>query len=82
ACRGTESTAPPSEAAAVITGSQAQTIALADLGLDAAQVQGLHAVYAFDNGIPYYHVRFACDGVQYDVTLHAESGEILSVARR
>ena len=39
---------------------------------------GLHTEFDVDDGIPEYEVEFFQDGWEYDYTIHADTGEVLS----
>lgn len=63
---------------AKLTGEDAAAIALAHAGFAAEHVQGLHTMYEIDDGVPEYEVDFRMDKAEYEYTIHAETGEILS----
>ena len=69
---------PTIEAARIITENEAQSIALKHAGFTADQVTGLRTVYEIDDRVPEYEVEFWVDRTEYDYTIHAETGEILS----
>ena len=64
--------------AAALTQTEAEEIALLQAGFKADQVTGLHTEYDVDDGIPEYEVEFFQDGWEYDYTIHADTGEVLS----
>lgn len=61
-----------------LTGGDAQTVALEHAELTADQVTGLRTEYDLDDGIPQYEVEFRYGDYEYDYTIHAETGKILS----
>lgn len=63
---------------ALVTLEQAQTIALADLGLDPQAVMNLVVTEDYDNGRAVYDVEFNHQGMEYSYTLDAQTGDILS----
>lgn len=63
---------------APLTELDAQQIALEHAGFTADQVTGLQVRYEIDDRIPEYEVEFRVDRMEYDYTIHAETGEILS----
>lgn len=65
-------------AAETLTQAQAEAIALEHAGFTADQVTGLRVNYEIDDGIPEYEVEFRVERMEYDYTIHAETGEILS----
>lgn len=75
---------PPKTASApaLLTDEEAAAIALEHAGVSADQVTGLRISYelgdGLDDGIPEYDVEFFFDRMEYDYTIHAETGEILS----
>ena len=71
---------PPKTASApaLLTDEEAAAIALEHAGVSADQVTGLRLSYELDDGIPEYDVEFIVDRVEYEYTIHAETGEILS----
>lgn len=71
---------PPKTASApaLLTDEEAAAIALEHAGVSADQVTGLRISYELDDGIPEYDVEFFFDRMEYDYTIHAETGEILS----
>ena len=74
-----ESVTPtPVETAALLTEEEAAAIALEHAGLTAEQVTGLLVRYELDDRVPEYEVDFRVDRMEYEYTIHAETGEILS----
>ena len=74
------STPDPAPATAVtvsLTKEDAEAIALEHAGLTADQVVGLRTKYEIDDGVPVYEIDFHVDRIEYDYTIHAETGEIL-----
>lgn len=67
----------PESEATKLTREQAQSIALEHAGLKADQVLWLQVEYELDDGVPEYSVEFINDGLEYDYTIHAETGKIL-----
>lgn len=70
--------AAPNASATPVTQAEAEQIALAQAGFTADQVTRLHSSYDVDDGIPEYEVEFFQDGWEYDYTIHAETGAVLS----
>lgn len=68
----------PSNKENLITQEEAETIALEHAGLTADQVTGLRTDYEVDDGVPEYEVEFHVERTEYDYTIHAETGKILS----
>ena len=64
--------------AAALTQTEAEEIALLQAGFKADQVTGLHSEFDVDDGVPEYEVEFFQDGWEYDYTIHADTGEVLS----
>ena len=64
--------------AAALTQTEAEEIALLQAGFKADQVTDLHTEFDVDDGIPEYEVEFFQDGWEYDYTIHADTGEVLS----
>lgn len=77
-----EEITPPGPAAALqpekLTQEEAQAIALADAALTEAEAAGLQVKYDPDDGVPAYEVDFRAGDYEYDYTIHAETGAILS----
>lgn len=61
----------------VIGEEKAKEIALERAGLSADEVKGLYAEYDVDDGIAEYEVQFYVGWTEYDVTINAETGEII-----
>ncbi len=61
-----------------ITKEEAETIALKHAGFTADSVVRLHTEYEIDDGVPEYDVQFDIDGWEYDYTIHAKNGAIIS----
>ncbi len=78
ACASKMETSP---SASDITAEQAKTIALEHAGVTAEQAKGLRVEYEIDDGIAEYEVQFRIDRREYDYTLRADNGEILSFDR-
>ena len=72
---------PPAAADAALTPAEAEAIALEHAGFTAEQVRFRHTEYEIDDGIPEYEIEFTQDLWEYDYTIHAETGEILSYDR-
>ena len=66
---------------AMVTGEDAQEIALQHAGLNRDQVRDLHVEYEVELGVPQFEVEFEFEGWEYDYRISAESGEILSQSR-
>ena len=64
-------------AAKTLTKDEAIQIALAHAGLTADQVQGLRAHLDDDDRTPEWEVEFRADRMEYEYSIHAESGKIL-----
>lgn len=70
-----------SEAAAsanAIGEDKAKEIALERAGLSADEVSGIYAEYDVDDGVAEYEVQFYVGRTEYDVTINAETGDIIS----
>jgi len=65
-------------AASGIDEETAKQLVLAHAGFTAEQVQGLRAEPDRDDGRKEFDVDFRVDGVEYEYTLDAETGKILS----
>ncbi|MBQ7800915.1 MAG: PepSY domain-containing protein [Oscillospiraceae bacterium] len=65
-------------AVAYLTAQEAETIALTHSGYTAEQVTGLRSEYDVDHGVAEYEIEFRGDDWEYDYTIHAETGEVLS----
>lgn len=73
----TEPTQAPQADESKLSREQVQAIALEHAGLQADQVLWLQVEYELDDGVPEYSVEFIADGLEYDYTIHAETGKIL-----
>ena len=71
-------TPAPAETAALTTEEDAAAIALEHAGLTPEQAGGLRVRYEIDDGVPEYDVDFRVGLTEYEYTIHAETGEILS----
>lgn len=68
----------PAPAPALLTDEDAAAIALKHAGLTAEQAGEIRVTYEIDDGVPEYEVEFRVDRTEYEYTVHAETGEILS----
>lgn len=71
-------TAPTQAAAAALTQAEAEELALNHAGLTLGDVRNLHSHYEIDDGVPEYDIDFRSGDYDYDYTVHAETGKILS----
>lgn len=82
AVNSAQATAAPEPAAtqpsALLTQEEAEQIALDHAGVAAAEVWNLRTKYELDDGVPEYEVDFRSGDYDYDYTIHAETGAILS----
>lgn len=62
----------------LITADEAKAIALKHAGLSESKVTGLRAEYDVDDGVKEYDVDFRSGDYEYDYTIHAETGKIIS----
>lgn len=76
-----DTAAPAPAPSAALTEAEAKAIALEHAGFTEDQVSGLRVEYEIDDGIPEYEVDFYQDRWEYDYSIHAETGEILSYER-
>ena len=72
-----ETTGAASDQAYIGT-DRASTIALEHAGVAADAAQGLHAELDYDDGVMEYEVEFYAGGVEYEYSIAARSGTILS----
>lgn len=56
---------------------KAKAIALERAELSEDAVSGLYVTYDTDDGVPEYEVQFRADRTEYEVTVHAQTGEVL-----
>lgn len=68
----------PDQSAEPLTANDAVAIALEDANLTQADVRNIWTEYEIDDGIPTYEIEFRTDWAEYDYTIHAETGKILS----
>lgn len=61
----------------ILNPEEAQAVALNHAAVTAEQVTLLHTRYEVDDGVPEYEVEFRYENLEYDYTIHAETGEIL-----
>ena len=69
------------EPSRTLTAEQAQQIALDHVGLTADQTARLRTEYEIDNGVPMFNVELRHGDWDYELDIHAESGQILSYDR-
>lgn len=62
----------------LLTKEEAESIALTNAGLAADQVSRLYSEYDRDDGVSVYEVEFRQGKWEYDYTIHAQTGAILS----
>lgn len=63
---------------AKLTAEEAEAAALAHAGLSREQVRFSRTEYEVDDGRPEYEIEFRAGNTEYDYTIHAETGQILS----
>lgn len=68
----------PVPSPALLTTDDAAAIALEHAGLTPEQAGEVRVSYEIDDGIPEYEVEFYADRTEYEYTIHAETGKILS----
>lgn len=71
---------PPAQegaAAPTLTAEEAEAIALAHAGLTAEQVTRLRSEFDRDDGVAQWEVEFRVGQMEYEYTIHAETGKIL-----
>ena len=61
-----------------ISEEKAVELALDHAGITPEQAEGLRVSYEIDDGIPEFEVEFFVGNTEYDYTVHAETGKILS----
>ena len=71
----TTTTTPPT---ATLTAEDAERIALEHAALADSEISNLYTEFDMDDGVPEYEVSFHHDGMEYEYTIHAETGDILS----
>lgn len=62
----------------LITGTEAKAVALKDAGLNEAEALALRARLEFDDGRFQYEVDFYNNGTEYEYSIQAKNGEIIS----
>ena len=72
---------PTAKPSAPLSPAQIEQIALTHAGVAADDAVRLHSYYEIDDGVPEYEVSFYADYVEYDYTIHAETGDILEYDR-
>ena len=60
-----------------LTKRDAEATALTHAGLDPNHISFLYTKYDTDDGVPQYEVNFRMDDYEYEINVHAETGEIL-----
>lgn len=68
----------PEPIAPTLTEADAAAIALEHAGITAEQAERVRISYEVDDGIPEFEVEFFVGATEYDYTVHAETGQILS----
>ena len=71
-------TPAPASTTALLPEEDAVAIALEHAGLTAEQAETVRVTYEMDDGIPEYEVEFRVGTAEYDYTVHAETGAVLS----
>ena len=61
-----------------ITRDKAESIAYTHAGISASNVQYKEIEMDMDDGVPVYELEFYADGVEYEYTVHAKTGQVLS----
>jgi uncharacterized membrane protein YkoI len=72
---------PTAKPSAPLSPAQIEQIALTHAGVSEDDAVYLRSYYEIDDGIPAYEVEFYADYVEYDYTIHAETGDILEYDR-
>lgn len=73
-----QTTSSPTANAEKINEEEAENIALKHAGFTADQVDRLRTTYEVDDRVPEYEVQYFYDNMEYEYTIHAETGEIIS----
>ena len=68
----------PAETTSLLTEDEAAAIALEHAGVDKDKAGTVLVAYELDDGIPEYEVDFRVGMTEYEYTVHAETGAILS----
>ena len=66
---------------AYLSREKVETIALEHAGIAAADAQYMRTEFEYDDGFPVYDVSFHANRVEYEYSIHAESGTILEYDR-
>ena len=61
-----------------MTEEKAYDIVYTHAGVNKADVADPHMHVIAENGVPMFNIHFSLNGVEYDYTIHANTGEILS----
>lgn len=61
-----------------ISESDAEDIALKHAGFTREQVDRLRTEYEVDDRVPEYEIKYFYENMEYEYTIHAKTGEILS----
>ena len=70
-------TQPPATETAKLTKEEALSIALKHAGLTEAEISRVKCEYDLDDGVPEWEVEFRVGKLEYEYTIHAETGAIL-----
>ena len=78
---GTRADNPTPTEDAYLSRESVELIALEHAGIAAADAEYLRTEFEFDDGFPVYDVSFHANRVEYEYSIHAESGAILEYDR-
>lgn len=69
---------PATDTAKKISEEEALDIALKHAGFNKEQVDRIRTEYEVDDRVPEYEIQYYYDNMEYEYTIHAETGEIIS----
>lgn len=69
---------PTTDTAKNISAEEALDIALKHAGFTKEQVDRIRTEYEIDDRVPEYEIQYYYENMEYDYTIHAETGDIIS----
>jgi len=67
--------------ASMLTKREAEDIALRQAGISRDEAENIRTEYEHDDGMAYYDIEFSHNGVEFDIKVNSDDGNIMSFDR-
>jgi len=65
----------------MLTKREAEDIALRQAGISRDEAENIRTEYEHDDGMAYYDIEFSHNGVEFDIKVNSDDGNIMSFDR-